>query len=143
MHTALESLITERKEWREQRWRRLSKVSQRCALGWRNFSMALHREVVLHNSLGKNLLGIRRTEETLEVHHAGHLQAVLSFTLDEENGQILYRSPLHEGSVMLEHEGQMMAAFLGSLLILTPEGQMLKFSYSGAAQYLLSPVIGN
>ncbi|ABF41634.1 hypothetical protein Acid345_2633 [Candidatus Koribacter versatilis Ellin345] len=143
MHTALERLIKERHEWREQRWRRLAKVSERCALGWRNFSMALHREVVLHNSLGKEVLGIRRKDETIEVHRVGHLQALLTFTLDQENGQILYRSPLHEGSVILDHEGQMMAAFLGSLLIVTPEGQMLKFTYSGAAQYLLSPIVGN
>ncbi len=143
MHTALEQLITERREWREQRWRRLAKVSERSALGWRNFSMALHREVVLHNSLGKDLLGIRRADDKLEVHRAGHLQALLSFTLDQENGQILYRSPMHQGSVVLEHEGQMLAAFLGSLLIVTPDGQMLKFTYCAAAQYLLAPVVGD
>jgi len=143
MYTALELLIRERQEWREARWRRLTKVSERCRVGWRNFSMALHREVVLHNSLGRDVLGIRREGETLEVHRAGQLQAVLTFTLDDEHGRILYRSPMHRGSVIIEEPGTILPAFLGSLLLMTPDGQMLKMNYSAAAQHFLAPVVGN
>lgn len=143
MHTALEQLIEERQAWREQRWRRLSKVNERCRVGWSNFCLALHREIVLHNTLGRDLLGIRRHENWVEIHRAGQLQPLLSFSLDHDNEQILYHSPLHQESVILPREGAMLAAFLGSLLVLTPDGHMLKFSYSAAAQYLLAPITGD
>ena len=143
MHSALETLIQERREWREQRWRRLRKVNERCQLGWQNFCLALHREVVLHNSRGSNLLGVRRDENRIEVHRIGQLSPLLTFSLDAENDQVLYRAPLHQGSAFLDHEGAIAAAFLGSLFVVTPEGRLLKFAYSAAAQYFLAPIVGD
>jgi hypothetical protein len=141
MQTALETLITERREWREQRWRRLRKVSERCQVGWQNFCSALHRELILHNSGGTNLLGIRREDDTIEVNRIGHLSPVLTFALDAENAQVLYRAPLHQGSAFLDDEGAIAAVVLGSLFLVTAEGRLLKLSYYAAAQYFLAPII--
>lgn len=143
MMTALDRLIRERQEWRENRRRRRAKVSERGRAGWQNFCAALHREVVLYNARGQEMLGVRRREQSLEVFRTGLLSPLLSFTLDDENGQILYHSPLHEESVMIPPTGRMVAAFLGTLFVVNADGHMVRFSYAEAAQCLLGPMTGN
>lgn len=144
MRTALDKLLEERRLWRENRRRRIAKVSERCALGWKNFCEELHREIVRHNTLGKRPpLGLRYIDNALQVHRLGQLTPLLTFSLDEENAQISYRSPFHMDSVILEHEGTISAAFLGSLLISAPNGCLTKFGYSEAARYMLLPALQN
>jgi hypothetical protein len=142
MQSTLDRLLEERRQWREIRRRRITKVNERCALGWKNFSMALHREVVRHNSLGKRpTLGLRYFEDSLQVHRAGVLAPLLTFSLNEDQVQIAYSSPLHQDSVLIDRDGAIIAAFLGSLLLMAADGRMMRFGYSEAAQYLLAPVL--
>jgi hypothetical protein len=142
MESALDQLLEERRQWREIRRRRLTKVNERCALGWKNFCIALHHEVVRHNTLGRRpMLGLRRNANVLEIHRAGNLAPLLTFSLNEDHVQIVYSSPLHQDSVLVDRDGSIIAAFLGSLLLMAPDGRMMRFGYSEAAQYLLAPVL--
>ena len=138
----LEQLIQERQNWRLLRRRRDQKVAERCALGWKHLSDALHREIVRHNTLGKKpKLGIRRTNDRVEIHRMGHLSPLLSFVLDDDNVQILSCAPLYEGSSTLSERGKILAAFVGTVLIIDPDGRMVRFGYEQAAQALLAPIL--
>src|SRR5581483_2809335 len=138
----LERLLQERHEWRFRRRRRNAKVSERCALGWKNLADALQREVVRHNSLGKKpKLGIRRSKDRLEIHPLGHLSPLVTFVLDDDNVQIVSCAPLYEGSSKFSDNGKILAAFLGSVLVVCPDGRMVRFGYEQAAEALLAPVM--
>ena len=141
MWADLERILEERQTWRLMRRRRNQKVSERCAIGWQNLADALHREVVRHNTLGKRpKLGIRRTKDCLEVHPIGHLQPLISFMLDDDNVQIVSSAPIYQGSTTLSDRGKILAAFLGTVLIVDPDGRMVRFGYEQAARVLLAPV---
>jgi hypothetical protein len=140
----LEHLLEERRTWRLLRRRRHQKVTERCALGWKNLSDALHREAIRHNTLGKKpKLGIRRSKDRLDIHRIGHLSPLLSFVLDDDNVQIVSCAPIYAGSARLSERGKILAAFVGTVLIVDPEGRMVRFGYEQAAQVLLAPVVHN
>jgi hypothetical protein len=148
--SSLERTLEERRQWREQKaeffkqeQRRDTKVIERCEAGWKYLAVAIHQTIVRHNSLGKAMLGIRRPEGTIEIHRVGQLPSLLTLSLDLENAQIIYRSPLHEGSAILDGQGTISAPFFGALLLVDPDGRVVKFGYEAAAQYLLAPVIGD
>jgi hypothetical protein len=146
--SSLERTLEERRQWREQKaeffkqeQRRDTKVIERCEVGWKHLADAIHHTIVRHNSLGKAMLGIRRPAGALEIHRAGQLPSLLTLTLDVENAQIVYRSPLHEGSAILDGEGTISAPFFGAVFLVNPEGRVIKFRYEEAAQYLLAPIL--
>lgn len=148
MQSIVDRTLEERRQWREQKAeffyrarRRDEKVLERCELGWRNFCTAVHHAVIRHNSMGKPMLGLRRREGMLEIHRAGQLPAVLTLALDREDRQIIYWSPLQEGSAVICWEGGISAAFWGSLLLLDPEGRMVRMRYEEGARWLLGPIL--
>ena len=137
MFEELQQLLNERHEWRLRRRRRNQKVSERCAIGWRNLTAELHREIVIQNSVARRpKLGIRLSAKRLDVHRIGHLAPLISFVLDDDNVQIVSCAPIYSGSVLLSDRGKILAAFLGSVLILDPDGRMLRFGYEEAAEEL-------
>jgi hypothetical protein len=147
MYSSLENILEERRCWRvrkaeffQRERRRDTKVLDRCTAAFRNLSESVHRAIIRHNNLGKRTLGIRRTQDKLEVHWIGSLPALLCFSLDAENYQIVYRSPSHDGSSLLEAEGTMSAPFLGSVLVLDPDGRMIRFRYEDAAEYFVGRI---
>jgi hypothetical protein len=148
MESALDRMMRERREWRERNAdffricaHRDTKVNERCEAGWNNFSKALHYEVIRQNSLGKPKLGIRRPEGALEVQRVGKLSSLLMIGIDRQNARIRYRSLMHEGSAIIGQDGEIAAAFWGSLLLIEPEGRLIRLSYEKAAQYLLQPIL--
>ena len=142
MFEELQQIFAERHEWRMRRRRRSQKVSERCAIGWRNLTAELHREVVIQNSLARTpKLGIRLSAKRLDVHRIGHLAPLISFVLDDDNVQIVSCAPIYSGSVLLSDHGKILAAFLGSVLIVDPGGRMLRFGYEEAARVLLAPAM--
>jgi hypothetical protein len=148
MESALDRMMRERREWRERNAdffricaHRDIKVSERCEAGWKNFSNALHREIVRQNSLGKPKLAMERPDGSFEVQRMGKLSSLLMIGVDRQNARIRYRSLMHEGSAIIRQEGEMEAAFWGSLLLVDPDGRMLRLSYEKAAQFLLQPIV--
>lgn len=140
----LDRLIEERQNWRLLRRRRNQKVAERCAIGWKNLSEALHREIIRHNTLGKKpKLGIRRSKDRLDIHRINHLSPLLSFVLDDDNVQIVSCAPIYAGSTTLSERGKILAAFLGTVLIVDPDGRMVRFGYEQAAQALLAPILNH
>ncbi|HEY3927626.1 MAG TPA: hypothetical protein VGL89_04560 [Candidatus Koribacter sp.] len=135
-------MLQERRDWRLRRRRRNTKVSERCALGWKNLAEALHKEVVRHNNLGKKpKLGVRRAKDRLDIHRLGDLSPLVSFVLDDDNVQIVSRAPIYAGSTRFSENGKILAAFVGSVLIVDPDGRMVRFGYTEAAQHLIEPLV--
>lgn len=148
MESALDRMMRERREWRERNAdffricaHRDTKVNERCEAGWRNFSNALHREIVRQNSLGKPKLAMERPDGSFEVQRMGKLSSLLMIAIDRQNARIRFRSLMHEGSAIVGQEGEMAAAFWGSLLMVDRDGHMMRLSYEKAAQFLLRPIV--
>lgn len=148
MYSPIDQIADERREWRQRKapffireLQRDTKVNRLCEETWIAFCAVLHREVVLHNSLGKPSLGIRRTRDSLEVYRAVKLNALLTIFFDRQNRQIVYHSLMHQGSVLIGEDGGIAAGVPGTLLLLDLEGHLRRLGCTEAARYLSAPIM--